>query len=37
VSEPLNDLPGVFVEVPEATIAVLDREGYHHEPFRAAA
>ncbi|UIP60041.1 class II glutamine amidotransferase [Agromyces marinus] len=37
VSEPLNDLPGVFVEVPEATIAVLDREGYHHEPFRTAA
>jgi glutamine amidotransferase len=37
VSEPLNDLPGIFVEVPEATIAILDREGYHHEPFRAAA
>ncbi|MBM7502824.1 class II glutamine amidotransferase [Agromyces aurantiacus] len=37
VSEPLNDLPGVFVEVPEATIAILDKEGYHHEPFRAAA
>jgi predicted glutamine amidotransferase len=37
VSEPLNDLPGIFVEVPEATIAVLDREGYHHEPFRSAA
>jgi glutamine amidotransferase len=37
VSEPLNDLPGVFVEVPESTIAVLDREGYHHEPFRTAA
>jgi glutamine amidotransferase len=37
VSEPLNDLPGIFVEVPESTIAVLDREGYHHEPFRTAA
>ncbi|WP_430646755.1 class II glutamine amidotransferase [Agromyces sp. GXS1127] len=37
VSEPLNDLPGIFVEVPESTIAVLDREGYHHEPFRSAA
>jgi predicted glutamine amidotransferase len=37
VSEPLNDLPGVFVEVAESTIAVLDREGYHHEPFRTAA
>ncbi|MGR2752298.1 class II glutamine amidotransferase [Agromyces arachidis] len=37
VSEPLNDLPGVFLEVPESTIAVLDRGGYHHEPFRSAA
>jgi len=37
VSEPLNDLPGVFIEVPESTIAILDREGYHHEPFRSAA
>lgn len=37
VSEPLNDLPGIFVEVPEATIAVLDGEGYHHESFRSAA
>jgi glutamine amidotransferase len=34
VSEPLNDLPGAFVEVPEATVAVLDATGYHHEPFR---
>ncbi|WP_165307727.1 class II glutamine amidotransferase [Agromyces binzhouensis] len=37
VSEPLNDLPGLFTEVPESTIAILDREGYHHEPFRSAA
>ncbi|MET0734847.1 MAG: class II glutamine amidotransferase [Microbacterium sp.] len=36
VSEPLNDLPGVFLEVPESTVAVLDPSGYHHEPFLAA-
>ena len=24
VSEPLNDMPGTFVEVPEATVAILD-------------
>lgn len=35
VSEPLNDLPGVFVEVPESTAATLDGEGYHHQPFLA--
>jgi glutamine amidotransferase len=34
VSEPLNDLPGTFVEVPEATVAILDPEGYRHEPFQ---
>jgi glutamine amidotransferase len=33
VSEPLNDLPGAFVEVPESTVAILDRSGYHHQPF----
>lgn len=33
VSEPLNDLPGAFLEVPEATVAILDANGYHHEPF----
>lgn len=33
VSEPLNDLPGVFLEVPESTVAVLDPTGYHHEAF----
>ncbi|GAA1953605.1 class II glutamine amidotransferase [Microbacterium deminutum] len=37
VSEPLNDLPGAFLEVPESTVAVLDRTGYHHEPFLDAA
>jgi Predicted glutamine amidotransferase len=33
VSEPLADLPGAFLEVPESTVAVLDDSGYHHEPF----
>ena len=33
VSEPLNDLPGVFLEVGESTVAVLDPDGYHHHPF----
>ncbi|ANJ27103.1 class II glutamine amidotransferase [Agromyces aureus] len=33
VSEPLNDLPGAFLEVPESTVVVLDDTGYHHEPF----
>lgn len=36
VSEPLNDLPGVFLEVPESTVAVLDPDGYHHQGFLAA-
>lgn len=35
VSEPLTDLPGVFIEVPESTAATLDASGYHHEPFLA--
>lgn len=33
VSEPFNDLPGTFVEVPESTVAVLDASGYHHQEF----
>ncbi len=33
VSEPLTDLPGVFIEVPESTVATLDSSGYHHQPF----
>ena len=37
VSEPLNDLPGTFVEVPESTVAILDPSGYHHQPFLASA
>ncbi len=36
VSEPLNDLPGVFTEVPESTVSILDDAGYRHEPFLAA-
>jgi glutamine amidotransferase len=35
VSEPLNDTPGAFVEVPESTVAILTDDGYHHEPFGA--
>lgn len=35
VSEPLTDLPGVFVEVPEATVAILAGGEYRHEPFLA--
>ena len=35
MSEPLNDLPGAFIEVPESTVAVLDSSGYHHQPFLA--
>jgi len=35
VSEPLNDVPGVFAEVPESTVAIVDRSGYHHQPFLA--
>ena len=34
VSEPINQLPGVFVEVPESTVAVLDSSGYHHGEFK---
>ena len=37
VSEPLNDLPGAFVEVPESTVAILDESGYRHQPFIADA
>jgi len=33
VSEPLNDLPGVFVEVPESTAVVLGDAGYRHHAF----
>jgi glutamine amidotransferase len=33
VSEPFNDLPGAFLEVPESTVAVLDASGYTHAEF----
>jgi glutamine amidotransferase len=33
VSEPLTNLPGTFIEMPESTVAILDDDGYHHEPF----
>ncbi|MFF2495538.1 class II glutamine amidotransferase [Agromyces sp. NPDC058064] len=33
VSEPLSNLPGAFVEVPEATVAILEDGQYRHEPF----
>jgi glutamine amidotransferase len=33
VSEPLTDVPGAFVEVPESTVAVLDPDGYRHAAF----
>lgn len=33
VSEPLTDLPGVFHEVPEATVAVIAAGAFEHRPF----
>ena len=36
VSEPLNDLPGIFLEVPESTVAILDQTGYRHQSFLEA-
>jgi glutamine amidotransferase len=36
VSEPFSDVPGAFLEVPESTVAILDDDGYHHEPFLEA-
>ena len=36
VSEPIAELPGSFVEVPEASVAVLDASGYHHHDFNPA-
>ncbi|WP_142138153.1 class II glutamine amidotransferase [Acidovorax sp. SLBN-42] len=35
VSEPLSDVPGVFLEVPESTVAILDSDGFGHQPFLA--
>lgn len=36
VSEPLNDLPGAFLEVPESTVVIVDHSGYRYEDFLAA-
>jgi glutamine amidotransferase len=36
VSEPLTDLPGAFVEVPESTVVVLDPDESRTEPFLAS-
>jgi glutamine amidotransferase len=36
VSEPLSDLAGAFLEVPESTVAVLTGSGYRHESFGPA-
>ncbi|WP_166870742.1 class II glutamine amidotransferase [Salinibacterium sp. ZJ450] len=33
VSEPLSDLEGAFVEVPESTVVIVDEEGCRQEPF----
>ena len=33
VPEPFTDLPGVFTEVPESTLLVVDEDGMHHEAF----
>jgi hypothetical protein len=35
VSEPLNDLPGAFIEVHESTVTVLNESEYNHRPFLA--
>jgi len=35
VSEPLSDLPGAFVEVPESTVTILDADAFRTEPFLA--
>lgn len=35
VSEPLTDLPGAFVEVPESTVTILDADDFRTEPFLA--
>lgn len=33
VSEPITDLPGAFLEVPEASVLVVDHDGYEERPF----
>lgn len=38
LSEPISDLPGAYIEVPESTVVIVAPDGsYRHEPFLAAA
>ncbi|MDR6907655.1 glutamine amidotransferase [Agromyces sp. 3263] len=37
VSEPLNDMPGAFIEVPESTVAIIGEGEFDHRPFLAEA
>jgi glutamine amidotransferase len=37
VSEPLSDLPGVWIEVPESTALLVQRGPDEHRPFRPQA
>ena len=37
MSEPLSDLPGVWLEVPEATALIVQRGPDEHRPFRPQA
>jgi glutamine amidotransferase len=37
VSEPLSELPGVWVEVPESTALIIQPGGDEHRPFRPQA
>jgi glutamine amidotransferase len=37
VSEPLSDLPGLWVEVPESTAVVVQKGADEHHPFRPQA
>jgi glutamine amidotransferase len=37
VSEPLSDLPGLWIEVPEATALIVQRGPDEHRPFRPQA
>ncbi|HYO20401.1 MAG TPA: class II glutamine amidotransferase [Dermatophilaceae bacterium] len=37
VSEPITDLPGSFIEVPEASLVVLDGSGYRQQAFNPSA
>jgi predicted glutamine amidotransferase len=37
VSEPLTDMAGVFIEVPESTVAIIGEGEFDHRPFLAEA